>query len=657
MKIKKSWAIFASVLLLASITAWFFFVQASSNTDILRLSNTQTGLQNFSLGYDTQKGILLVGTYKNVLLAYDKGGSELWRFEGKGPFRSIKVDAANRKVYAGNEDNFVYLLDLDTGTKLNEIDVERRIYSVDTTDDGAIIAVSAGISAMKHNLMVYSAAGEQLASIKIGATSNKVAFSSDQKSIYIGTNRAELLQYDLNGTQINMTKLAYEIVGFKVLAETKEIVVGTRDSSFTILNEDLKVVSTGKGSGDGLCIGASSDGEFIGLGSKEGFFTVLNRAGKTIYFKKVDYSVTDILFTGETVYVTGLGDFLYEMKEGKLRSIEMLDAIKGLLTALSIVLPLFFLVATILTFDGLRRRTVRFFRLIYKHKTAYLLLLPTVGLLLVFNYYPAFIALTRSFTDWSRAQSSMADIKFIGLDNFRTMFEEGYFLTGLNNLLIIILTSFLKVLTVPLLVAKLVFAMTSPKARYWFRFLFVVPMVVPGVVAALMWAQIYDPTIGLVNQLLQAVGLENLQRVWLGDPGTAIWAVVFMGFPFIDAFAFLVYYGGLISIPSSLFEAAKVDGSNVYWDFVRIQLPLLKPQFKLLIVLTFIGAIQNFTNILLLTAGGPGSATYVPGLELYYNATKFGRYGYACALGLVMFAAILIGTIINMKMNTDAAME
>ena len=657
MKIKKAWAAVAVVLLLASIAVWFMNVQATSISDILRPSNISTHLQNFSLGYDDQKGILLVGTYKNVMIAYDKSGKELWRFDGKGPFRELKVDSKARKVYAGCEDNFVYVLDLDSGAALLSIDVERRIYSVDATSDGAYIAVSAGVSAIKHSLLIYDATGQQLASVKIGSSSMKTSFSRDEKSIYVGTNRAELLQFDLTGKQLNKAKFNYEVIGFEVLPEQKQIVVGTRDSSYTVLDEKFNVIRKGKATGDGLSIGASADGNYVGLGSKEGFLTVLDKKGKDIYFKKVDYSVTSILFTGSKVYVTGLGDFLYEMDESKLHSMEMLNSIKGLLAVLAIVLPLLFALAVILAVERLKRHTVNFLKLIYKHRTAYLLLIPTTGLLLVFCYYHAIVALIRSFTDWSRSQSSMADIKFIGLDNFKTMIDEGYFYMGIKNLLIIILTSFAKVLTVPLLVAKLVFAMKSNSSKYWFRFLFVVPMVVPGVVSALMWAQIYDPTIGLINQTLQAIGLDGWQRVWLGDSSTAIWAVVFMGFPFIDAFAFLVYYGGLISIPSSLFEAAKVDGSNAMWDFTRIQLPLILPQFKLLIVLTFIGSIQNFASILLLTAGGPGSATYVPGLELYYNATKFGRYGYACALGLVMFVAILIGTIINMKIKANEAME
>ena len=218
--------------------------------------------------------------------------------------------------------------------------------------------------------------------------------------------------------------------------------------------------------------------------------------------------------------------------------------------------------------------------------------------------------------------------------------------------------SFAKLLTVPLLLAELVFAMRtrngeSSKRRYWFRLLLVLPMVVPGVVSTLMWSNIYDPEIGALNSLLEAVGLESWTRVWLGNEKTALWAIIFMGFPFVNSFAFLVYYGALINIPADLFEAAKVDGSNPAWNFFHIHLPLISPQMKMLIITTFIGAVQDYGGVYLLTKGGPGYATYVPGLELYYAATKFGQYGYACAMGLVMFVVILVGSIINMRMKTQ----
>ncbi len=252
----------------------------------------------------------------------------------------------------------------------------------------------------------------------------------------------------------------------------------------------------------------------------------------------------------------------------------------------------------------------------------------------------------------------MREVSFIGFDNFVKMFTEGYFLLGVKNLLIMMVCSFVKLLTVPLFLAELVFAMRtrngeSSKRRYWFRLLLVVPMVVPGVVGTLMWKNIYDPNIGALNSLLRSVGLDSWTRVWLGNEKTALWAIIFMGFPFVNSFAFLVYYGALINIPADLFEAAKVDGSNPVWNFFNIHLPLISPQMKMLIITTFIGSVQDYGGVYLLTQGGPGYATYVPGLELYYAATKFGQYGYACAMGLVMFVVILIGSIFNMRMKTQ----
>lgn len=193
----------------------------------------------------------------------------------------------------------------------------------------------------------------------------------------------------------------------------------------------------------------------------------------------------------------------------------------------------------------------------------------------------------------------------------------------------------------------------SSRRRYWFRLLLVVPMVVPGVVSTLMWKNIYDPNIGALNSFLDVLGLDHLKHSWLGDESTALWAIIFMGFPWINSFAFLVFYGGLINIPVDLFEAAKVDGSNPLWNFLKIHLPLITPQLKMLIITTFIASVQDYGGVYLLTAGGPGTSTYVPGLELYYAATKFGQYGYACAMGLVMFIVILIGSILNMRIKTQ----
>ena len=239
------------------------------------------------------------------------------------------------------------------------------------------------------------------------------------------------------------------------------------------------------------------------------------------------------------------------------------------------------------------------------------------------------------------------------------MITEGYFLLGVKNLVIMMIASFLKLLTVPVLLAELVFAMRTLSGHEQPPAL----LVPPAAGGARWWCRAWSPrscgrtstipNIGALNSILDVLGLSSWKHAWLGDSKTALGAIIFMGFPWINSFAFLVFYGGLINIPEELFEAAKVDGSTPAWNFFHIHLPLISPQIKMLVITTFIGAVQDYGGVYLLTQGGPGYTTYVPGLELYYAATKFGQYGYACAMGLVMFIVILIGSLLNLRIRTQ----
>jgi ABC-type sugar transport system permease subunit len=174
-------------------------------------------------------------------------------------------------------------------------------------------------------------------------------------------------------------------------------------------------------------------------------------------------------------------------------------------------------------------------------------------------------------------------------------------------------------------------------------------VIVPGVVGILLWVNVYDPNIGLANQVLSAIGLGDFTRYWLGDARTAIWAIVFMGFPWVSAFALLIFYGGLISIPAEIFDSAALDGASTMRRILGIDLPLLLGQVRLLLILTFIATVQEFAAIFLTTGGGPGSSTYVPSLELYYQAVRFNNFGAASAIGAVLFIVILGGTILNLR--------
>jgi ABC-type sugar transport system permease subunit len=239
-------------------------------------------------------------------------------------------------------------------------------------------------------------------------------------------------------------------------------------------------------------------------------------------------------------------------------------------------------------------------------------------------------------------------LNFVGLDNFVAMANDEYVRTSFVNVLLIVTTTVAKDLTVPLLVAELIFHLRWTWLQYWLRTFFVVPMVMPAIATLLLWVQIYDPNVGLLNQTLQLLGQPDWQRSWLGDADTALWAIIGVGFPWVQVLPFLIFLGGLMTIPQDLYDAAVVDGAGPLQRFWWIDLPMLLGQIKLLIVLGVIQGFQAFYFILVMTGGGPYRSTTVPGLEMYYAAFQHSKYGYACAIAVVLFAIVMTMTVINL---------
>ncbi|MBW7865022.1 MAG: sugar ABC transporter permease, partial [Candidatus Hydrogenedentes bacterium] len=136
---------------------------------------------------------------------------------------------------------------------------------------------------------------------------------------------------------------------------------------------------------------------------------------------------------------------------------------------------------------------------------------------------------------------------------------------------------------------------------------------------------------------------------WLSNPRTALLACAFIGFPFASGMEVLIYYAGLAGIPQSVNEAAALEGCTGLRKFFYIDVPMVMSQLKLILILTVIGGVQAYEGLFILTKGGPGFATTVPALWMYYNAFSFQRMGYACAIGVALFAIIFGITVINLR--------
>ncbi|MCK5863232.1 MAG: sugar ABC transporter permease, partial [Candidatus Hydrogenedentes bacterium] len=280
------------------------------------------------------------------------------------------------------------------------------------------------------------------------------------------------------------------------------------------------------------------------------------------------------------------------------------------------------------------------FRFSYKFTGAlscYALLLLPLILLGIFVYAPFFWAFTGSLYEFEVG----APARFVGISNFTEIFfRDPVVWLAFGNMLFLTIFMLCVRLTVPLIVAKLIFSLPGDRSRYIYRIIFLVPIVVPAVAVQLIWSGIVYADRGLINEVLGMVGLESFATGWLSNPRTALMACVMVGFPFAGGIEILIYYAGLSGIPQSVNEAAKLEGCVGLKKFFYIDIPMVMSQIKLMLVLTIIAGVQTYENLFILTRGGPGFKTTVPALWMYYNAFSFQRMGYACAIGVCLFLVV-----------------
>lgn len=250
------------------------------------------------------------------------------------------------------------------------------------------------------------------------------------------------------------------------------------------------------------------------------------------------------------------------------------------------------------------------------------------------------------------------DNPFIGLGHFQNMLsdtlEAQKFRTSLKNTLIFafLILPLNLAITIPL--AVLIEAIHE-RLKTTFRFIYFLPTVTASVGVAIMWGYLYHPQQGLFNVMLKAIGLSP--KIWLTDPRQALlgvplamWAIIFAYLWQDMGYNLVIFIAALQGIPRDFKEAAVVDGANVWQVFWRVTLPLLKPTLLFVCVLTMISSFQVFDIIQIMTQGGPQDQTRVLVLDIYLNAFRFQRMGWAGAVSLVLFVLIFIVTIIQTRL-------
>jgi multiple sugar transport system permease protein len=260
---------------------------------------------------------------------------------------------------------------------------------------------------------------------------------------------------------------------------------------------------------------------------------------------------------------------------------------------------------------------------------------------LIFTLGPLIASIFLSLSKWD----IFSDPQFVGMQNYVKLFEDPLFKKSLWN------TFYYAIFSIPLgMIGGLSLALLlnqKVKGLPIFRTMFYLPSVTSGVAVALLWKWIFNPEFGLANAILNWFGLPSSQ--WLSSPAWAMPALIIMSLWGVGG-GMLIYLAGLQGIPQQLYEAAELDGAGSWSCFVNITLPMLSPTLFFQLIMGIIGSFQVFTQVFVMTGGGPANATLVYVLYLYRNAFQWWKMGYASALAWFLFAIILVLTLIQFKL-------
>ncbi|AEB64861.1 MULTISPECIES: carbohydrate ABC transporter permease [Bacillus] len=275
----------------------------------------------------------------------------------------------------------------------------------------------------------------------------------------------------------------------------------------------------------------------------------------------------------------------------------------------------------------------------------YLFLAPAL-IFLLFVYIPIFENVFFSLFEWSSFQPEKT---FIGFKNYIDLFHDPVFFTALRNNVLYAVISLICQVGGGLILAAVLEDRLVRKWSPFFRTVFFLPVVISMTVIALLFDFIYNPEIGLLNQLLEAVGLDELTRAWLGDENTAMLSVIFVSQWQSVGYIAMLYIVSIQSIPAELYESAQLDGAGKIQQFFHITVPQTKEMSFVAVVMTLTGAFTVFNEPYILTGGGPGNASEVLSTFLYKSAFTKDMMGYASAIATVVLLLTLALSLIQMK--------
>lgn len=276
-------------------------------------------------------------------------------------------------------------------------------------------------------------------------------------------------------------------------------------------------------------------------------------------------------------------------------------------------------------------------------RTAYLFILPIIFYFLLTFTYPTLQAFWLSLSKWAIT----GDSEFVGLQQYVEVLRDDLFWTSMKNTAVLTFLSVPATMALAILAAVLFHSASQFPLKNFFRAVYFLPVITSSVAVAFVWSWIFQPDIGLLNALIEPLGIKG--QMWLSSPRQVLPSLSVMNVWMRLGFDMVIFWAGLQGIPSVYYEAAKVDGAGPFDRFWRITLPLLNPQIVLVAVIEIINAIKVFDLVFIATSGGPVNSSRVAVLHIYDLAFSWNKMGEASASAVCLLAVIMVVTIVQWK--------
>lgn len=269
--------------------------------------------------------------------------------------------------------------------------------------------------------------------------------------------------------------------------------------------------------------------------------------------------------------------------------------------------------------------------------TPVMFLLPSLSIYLVFTFGTLIYSFILSFTDYDGLSASF---NFIGFTNYIKLFKDATFYTALKNNIIWAVIS----LIIPMFLGLFLAVLVDRKIRgeNVFKSIFYLPQTLSFVVIGVIWSWVYEPTQGIINSTLSAIGLDSLAQQWIGNPKLTIFSLVITGSWQITGYTMVLYLAGLRSISQDVIEASRIDGASSWQSFWHVIYPMLRNIRTVVVATIIINSFKVFDLVFTMTQGGPGDASNVLALFMYKEAFWKFRMSYGTTISVIQFLIILI---------------